>query len=389
MTGDEGFRSAVLESARNVCRVDPLREGIAPECASVVAVADRSLKAPLASGVISHGDPCRGENGDDWRETLWCWTRQGAHSNTTRFPQFEPLAEAAAFRRGDYRRGGLDPCSLPDLVEREGWVQGSYGSRVEFQEVLADGSVSTVEVAAGVTHRRSGERVRLKVGVSDRKGGVPDHPVVVFVSLEGSRAGSLSHVSSSSPCRQLALLWNDPAGSGQRGGIEREFDVLLGPDAGLAALVPDEDPAKPPEACWHRSGTLRVSIGRPRDDGQMIEIEGDRALALRAEGPALPAVNPLLAVVERLRKMGKTSAILDAEFEDSQIVIEDVTQAFFVYYDPKETKDVTDTTVTTRRETGERLDGVPVPTRRVPGTQIFVGPFRLVPEGHPDSKPRS
>ncbi len=390
MTSDEGFRSAVLESARNVCQVDPLREGIAPECASVVAVADRSREAPLATGAVSHGDPCWGRNGDDWRETLWCQTRQGARSHTARPPQFEPLAEAAAFRRGDYRRGGLDPCSIPDLVEREGWVQGSYGSRVEVQETLADGSLSTVEVAAGLVHRRSGERVRLKVGVTDRKGGVPDHPVVVSVSLEGSRAGSLSHVSSSSPCRQLTLLWSDPAGNGQRGGIEREFDLLLGADAGLAALVPDDDPARPLEAWWHRSGTLTVSIGRPREDGQMIEVEGDRALALRAEGPTLPAVNPLLAVVEKLREKGRTSAILDAEFEEeSQRFIEDITQAFFVSYAPKESKDVIDATVISERESGERVDGVPVPMRRVPGTQIFVGPFRLAPEGHPDAKPRS
>lgn len=260
---------------------------------------------------------------------------------------------------------------------------------MEVQETLADGSLSTVEVAAGLVHRRSGERVRLKVGVTDRKGGVPDHPVVISVSLEGSRAGSLSRVSSSSPCRQLTLLWSDPAGSGQRGGIEREFDVLLGPDAGLAALVPDEDPARPLEAWWHRSGTLTVSIGRPRDDGEMIGVEGDRTLALRAEGPTLPAVNPLLAVVEGLRKKGKTSAILDAELEESQLVIEDVTQAFFVSYDPKESKDVIDATIITERESGERVDGAPVPIRRVPGTQIFVGPFRLVPEGHPDAKPRN
>lgn len=383
MTEEEGFRGAVLAIGRRICETDPLMDDVAPECSLVAAVADRHRKVPAGPPVFD--DSCWGGKAADWRATLWCSTRQGSYRQA-KTVAFGALPEASALRKGDYRRPGLDPCSLPELGSRDGWTQGRFGSRVKLSEVNGEGRPSEVDMAAGIVHRRSGERVRLKIDVTERQGGVPASPIVVHLALEGPKAGSLSRISSDTPCRQLTLLWSDPAGSGQRWEVEREFDVVLGPDAGLAALIPDEDPTKPLEPWWHRSGTLKVSIGRTRDDGETIEVEGDQQIALRAEGASLPAINPILAVVEKLRQEGKTSAFLDDELEERTFVVNDLTQAFFVFYDSEEKKDSVEVSVSSKQEGGDKADEVKVSALRIPNTHIFVGALTLAPEGHSDLK---
>jgi hypothetical protein len=387
MTEDEGFRSAVLAIGRRVCETDPVMDAIAPECALLATVADRQRKTLAPSNVVWTGDHCWGAKENDWREKLWCSTRAHFRISPGKAAVFEPLPEATAPRKGDCRRTGVDPCGVPQLPETRGnrdvgdiWIALKEPSSSPYKEI---------DVSAGITGHRSGERVRFRVDVMDRHGRPPQFPVIVEVWLEGEHAGTLSHAGIVSECSRLILLWSDPEKAGYRLPERREFELTVGPQATMAGFLPAGNQSGPPVAWWRENGRLHVRVSSVDEALDGVGARRAQWFALRPEGLSSPDPHLLEAFAERIGKGRDSAIILDSDMEDRDPVVRQATRQFLLIRRSGEKKDIVEARCRAFDVEGHLSGEVRFPVHRLAGTALFVGSFTQMPHGdpEPDSAP--
>ena len=271
---DPAFQTETLKMVRRACWPDPwstvLTGAVAPECCLLSDITRRQRR------LRSHDDLegpafnwCCETGCGDWLSELECVAWRASESYVL---SGNPNTEVGAFaaKPGDSRRGGLDPCSLPDVPSREQWGGGSFQARIGVLERRDGSAGELINRSVGLLHHRTGERVRLRIDISDKQGNAPDWPVVVEISLVGNRGGTISGAGGDPVCRALRLLWNTTSESGNRVPAQREFELVLGSDAGVAGFLPSDDPTAALTPWWRQAARLHVAVGRILDAGDRV-----------------------------------------------------------------------------------------------------------------------
>ena len=381
MSEDEGFRDAVLLVAGRVCETDPLMNAVAPECSLVAAVANRYRRTTVPGNVVWPTDTCWAAKAEDWREKLWCVTRPGSRIEPGKVGVFEPLNELASPRKGDYRRTGLDPCSVPELPER-----GGNDTLPDVWVTLTDLSASpprVIDASVGIVGHRAGERVRIGVDVMDRKGRRPDTPALVSIRLEGEQAGALALSETPSTCSKLLLPWSDAEKAGFRLPERREFELTLGKRAVPAGILPSGRESGRPTGWWHESGRIHVSVFGVAGDLGAIGAGHEEIFALRAESGDEAAWNRLSRLESDLGRHATGAVIMDADMEDRAVVVRGPVRQFLFMRRLDEKRGVIAAECSISGERGD-VSRVSLVAHRIPGTSLFVAPFTLFPDGYPE-----
>jgi hypothetical protein len=276
----------------------------------------------------------------------------------------------------------IDPCTVPELANpTQGWIAARL-QLLDASRPNPDGSGAFLSIAEGVTSHRPGDLIRFRIDVRDRAGNPPTDPITVRVEVAGSRAGWVSPPGKGGRCRSIQFLWNHPeAGEGVIPTFQ-EFDYWLGGQPEIAGLLPTQGADFKP--VWRTADILRISLGRLRDYGEVVEHISDSTWNIRPEGDPVSSWTPMVDRLRAALSQSNTKALfLDAEITRPRnpVTIEPQRELIVMACRDNPTPHVLISSV---RQDGTKLtDSVRVGLKNIGDSDICVGAFTLIPERAP------
>ena len=280
----------------------------------------------------------------------------------------------------------IDPCTVPEFSDY--FLQGTrYGvyARLSVASEAANAR-RHIGLADGLVGYRNGETVRLHLDVHEEDGAPPTWPVAVRIEVPDGMNGFVSPSGQGLHCKMIQFLWNHPEAAGGVVPVRAEFDYTVVGRPDFLARIPTGTGVADFSDAWKSAAHFKITTGEFLKSGDELRHAGDATWEVRPVG-RLPS-DPVKLTVERVQRLLEgvkdQAELLDSNLRRPETFVIREPRTAYVAHIGSETDPSIDVVLSSESEDGEPVDsGVHVTLYRLGTSRVYLGTFRMVPDGYP------